>query len=72
MKLEEDTDSLKFTVNILGHEKFGSTIFVRDAYKDLYNIIVWARLIVPNLLAPTNGPTLLWVPQVINSKSFHS
>ena len=44
MKLEEHTDSLKFTVNILGYEKFGSTIFVRDAYKDLYNIIVWGQI----------------------------
>ena len=52
MKLEEDTDSLKFTVNILGHAKFGSTIFVRDAYKDLYNIIVWGQIDRPNSSGP--------------------
>ena len=33
--------NLEFPVAILGKERVGSKIFVRDVYKDLYNMIVW-------------------------------
>ena len=44
MKLEKDMDSLKFPMIIPGLEQFGSTIFVRDAYKHIYNIIIWGDI----------------------------
>ncbi|RPB19041.1 hypothetical protein L211DRAFT_668245 [Terfezia boudieri ATCC MYA-4762] len=34
-------ETLEFPVDILGSEVFGSTIFVRDAYTHLFNIIAW-------------------------------
>lgn len=34
-------ETLEFPVDILGSEVFGPTIFVRDAYTHLFNIIAW-------------------------------
>lgn len=34
-------------VDTLGLERFGSKILVRDAYKDLYNLIVWNQISDP-------------------------
>ena len=37
-------DTITLPVNILGTEKYGSLIYVRNVYKKLYNKIVWNKM----------------------------
>ena len=51
LKLEDrlqSVDCLTFPEIMLGQNKFGSTMFVRKSYKDLYNQVVWNQLSDPS------------------------
>ena len=44
LKSVDRSKTLEFPVEILGLVPFGLKILVRDAYKDLYNLIVWNQI----------------------------